>query len=342
MTDLNLEDAQSKCSETMEGRRDTAPSLLRALRHSGISVLYQSPDLVTLWGENIPNVWSQEDVAGKRDLDIFTAENAEKLSVAKRDILDTGERQLLELQFQGNAGPQWFDVWIDLDRDDDGPTHGIMMTAVETTEKKLREQTLRTLLREVSHRSKNLLAIIQSVASQTGRYSESIEGFIARFRGRLQSLASSQDLVTSSNWRGADLHDLALSQLGRYCADPDHNIRFHGKNPYLTPNAALHIGLALHELAVNSVSYGALRHSEGYVAVSVELDDAENPRSDIILTWRENINRDHPNQDRRFGSVALERVVPASLSGSAELTMTNTELTYKLVVPRANFELEYK
>ncbi|GHC76608.1 PAS domain-containing sensor histidine kinase [Limoniibacter endophyticus] len=340
MTDLKLETADSQTGVGLESTRDAAPSLLRSLRHSGISVLYQSPDLKTLWGENIPLVWTNESVVGKRDADIFSQENADKLLGLKQDVLRSGERQLIELQFYGKDGMQWFDIWIDLDRDDHGPIHGVVMTAIETTEKKLREQTLRTLLREVSHRSKNLLAIIQSVASQTGRYSESIEGFIARFRGRLQSLASSQDLVTSSNWRGADLHDLTLSQLSRYCADPDRNIRFTGKNPYLTPNAALHIGLALHELAVNSVSYGALRSSEGYVTLSVELSDKDNPQSDIVLTWDEKIRRDHPSQDRRFGSVALERVVPASLSGTAELRIDNSELVYRLIVPRNNFELD--
>lgn len=104
------------------------------------------------------------------------------------------------------------------------------------------------MLREVSHRSKNLLAIIQSIATQTGRYSGTIEGFLVRFRGRLQSMASSQDLVTSSNWRGANLHELVMGQVARYSADPSRAIRFAGTQPFLNPNAALHVGLALHNL----------------------------------------------------------------------------------------------
>ncbi|TGU42030.1 histidine kinase, partial [bacterium M00.F.Ca.ET.146.01.1.1] len=97
---------------------------------------------------------------------------------------------------------------IDADRSEAGEVQGVVTTMVETTEQKRREQTLKTLLREVSHRSKNLLAIIQSIATQTGRYSETLGDFLTRFRGRLQSLASSQDLVTSSNWRGAALREL--------------------------------------------------------------------------------------------------------------------------------------
>ena len=194
----------------------------------------------------------------------------------------------------------------------------MITTAIDVTDRKRREQTLRALLREVSHRSKNLLAIIQSIATQTGRYSDSIDSFLSRFRGRLQSLSSSQDLVTSSNWRGADLRELVTGQVGRYVADPVRHIRIEGANPYLNPNAALHIGLALHELAVNSVSYGALSKPDGFVTIRAEIDDGPA----LNLTWREAISqRKATAAEKRFGSVALERVVPASLNGSATLTI---------------------
>ena len=84
-------------------------------------------------------------------------------------------------------------------------------------------------MREVSHRSKNLLAIIQSIATQTGRYSDGITDFLTRFRGRLQSLASSQDLVTSSNWRGAALRELVSGQVGRYSSDLAQSLRLAGE-----------------------------------------------------------------------------------------------------------------
>ncbi|TIW04709.1 MAG: sensor histidine kinase, partial [Mesorhizobium sp.] len=69
----------------------------------------------------------------------------------------------------GSQGVRWFQLWVDADRGDAGEVLGVVTTMVETTEQKRREQTLKALLREVSHRSKNLLAIIQSIATQTGR-----------------------------------------------------------------------------------------------------------------------------------------------------------------------------
>jgi two-component sensor histidine kinase len=200
---------------------------------------------------------------------------------------------------------------------------------------------LKTLLREVSHRSKNLLAIIQSIATQTGRYSETVGDFLTRFRGRLQSLSSSQDLVTSSNWRGAALRELVFGQVGRYGGDPARSLRFNGVNPYLNPNAALHIGLAMHELAVNSVSYGALSRPDGFVEVTADLSAAATDKPAMSLTWSEAfVANDNQRTEKRFGSVALERVVPASLNGTATLEIAGDRLEYRLVVPHGNFETE--
>jgi len=325
----------------MAGIPDIGRSLLHALRNTGISVLYQDRDLQILWAQNLPNAWTTEDVTGKRDGDFLPAAQAEHLRAAKQAVLDTGEPESLEITVPDAGGARWFEVWMDADKDSQGTPLGVVTTAVDITEQKRREQTLKALLRELSHRSKNLLAIIQSIATQTGRYSGSIDSFLARFRGRLQSLASSQDLVTSSNWRGADLRELVMSQVGRYSNDAKHTVIFEGINPYLNPNAALHVGLALHELAVNSMNYGSLMRADGMVTVSANLIQDEHNQTVLSLTWKEKIGSTagHPGS-KRFGSVALERVVPTSLDGSASLTIADDMLRYELVVPGANFEIK--
>ena len=185
------------------------------------------------------------------------------------------------------------------------------------------------------------MAIIQSIATQTGRYSSSVDEFLARFRGRLQSLASSQDLVTSSNWKGADLRELVTGQVGRYSSDPARNVRYEGENPYLNPNAALHIGLALHELAVNSMRYGALSAPSGFVTVSATRGGPGEAGDGLSLSWTEKIDPSNASLHRkRFGSLALERVVPASLSGAAHLAIEADRLDYRLTIPAGSFELD--
>lgn len=320
---------------------DRGRSLYHALRNTGITVVYQDRDLRVLWTENIPAIWSAEKIVGKSDIDFLPAAQAELAVAAKREVLASCRPQHIEISIPHSDGSLWFDMWIDADKGADGEIQGLVTTAVDKTESKRREQTLKTLLREVSHRSKNLLAIIQSIATQTGRYSGTIDNFLARFHGRLQSLASSQDLVTSSNWRGADLQELVIGQVARYGSQSDNSVLFEGANPYLNPNAALHIGLALHELAVNSVSYGALARPGGVVSITAELEGPAQERPALSLTWTELI--DAPLDDlgeKRFGSVALERIVPRSLDGTATFTVDDNRLQYRLLVPNGNFEID--
>lgn len=311
-------------------------ALLHALHNAGISVLYQDREMKTVWARNMRAPWAVDTSDGNG---ILPAAQAERIGAAKRSVIASGNPEHLELSVPADDGVRWFQVWVDADHGDGEAVTGVVTTMVETTEQKRREQTLKTLLREVSHRSKNLLAIIQSIATQTGRYSDTLPGFLTRFRGRLQSLASSQDLVTSSNWRGASLRELVSGQVSRYGADPLRSLRFQGANPYLNPNAALHIGLAMHELAVNSVSYGALSRADGFVEVTADMTAADADEAALSLTWTEAIGaNDVRRSEKRFGSIALERVVPSSLNGTATLEIADGRLEYRLVVPHGNFE----
>lgn len=312
------------------------PMLSRAISNAGIIVLYQDRDLRFVWVEgNASSWWWSRSPVGLSEHGILPAAEADHVVAVKRRCIDQGTEQRIEIRVaDGGDGPRWFELWIDPHRDGSDAVVGLITTAVEITEQKHREQTLRALLREVSHRSKNLLAIIQGIASQTGRYSLSVDAFLERFRGRLQSLAESQDLVTSSNWRGARLRELVRGQVRRYVTDPGRSVRVEGIDPYLNPNAALHIGLALHELVVNSVSYGALASPTG----SVELSMQQTADGAIVLVWREAVPAGSSLAESRFGSVALERVVPASLNGQAVLQLDEKRLTYQLEVPKGSFE----
>lgn len=321
-----------------QGNQEMSRSLMRALRHTGISLIYQDSGLKVLWAQNIPPSWSKRDIVGMTDVDFLPPGEADRLIATKKAVLASGAPSNLDISVDAGKSLHWYEITIDADQAADGAINGLVTTAIDVTERKRREQTLRALLREVSHRSKNLLAIIQSIATQTGRYSDTIDGFLVRFRGRLQSLASSQDLVTSSNWRGADLRELVTSQVGRYVPKPTSHLLIEGINPYLNPNAALHIGLALHELTVNSVSYGALSKAYGMITIIAEQGDDGSFR----LVWREAIppGGSRTSSKRKFGSVALERVVPISLNGSATLSIGDAELEYKLTIPDGSFDLE--
>ncbi|WYL53793.1 sensor histidine kinase [Aminobacter sp. P9b] len=318
-------------------------AFFHASRNAGIAVLYQDRKLRTVWSHNLQPPWEEVIGGHGSDHNLLPAQQADRLVAAKKNAIATGSSGGLEISLADkSSGMRWFEICIDADRSARGQVQGVVVTVIETTEQKLREQTLKALLREVSHRSKNLLAIIQSIASQTGHYSTSVDGFLERFRGRLQSIASSQDLVTSSNWRGAGFRELVIGQVGRYSIDTGQAVRISGDDPYLNPNAALHIGLAVHELAVNSASYGALAHNGGYVEVTAVAAPDADGEVHMTVRWTEAIGPlpDSESRKKRFGSVALERVVPAALNGTAELEIGPDRLEYRLVMPKANFELE--
>jgi two-component sensor histidine kinase len=336
------EAAPSAWSYTPEQEGQICRGLLGVLPDLRLSVLFQDRTMTYVWAENVPETLRGRRIVGTTDEEILAPADAARLSVLKREVLASGRPARTDLVLQGATGPQHYEVRINAAHDAKGEIDGIITVLIDLTEQRRREQTLRTLLREVSHRSKNLLAIILSIATQTGRYSKTVDLFLARFRGRIQSLAASQDLVTSSNWRGASLYELILNQTARYTSDPEQSIRFSGFNPHLTPNAALHIGLGLHELVVNSVVHGALSQPGGEARVTAELVGDPPDSKAFILRWEEIVPDSRSAQlgERRFGSVALERVVPAAIDGTAHLSLEGRALTYELSVPASQFELQ--
>src|SRR5690349_12809116 len=211
----------------------------------------------------------------------------------------------------------------------------------EVTESRHREKVLKSLLRELSHRSINLLAIIQGIATQTARNTISLDSFLMKFRGRLQSLSNSQDLITDSSWRGAFLFELAEKQFAPYWPETSGSLPIFGINAHLTPNAAVHLGLALHELIVNSASYGAI--ASGATSITLNCREAEIAgRQAIELAWVEvlpNSGDVHEFSENSFGRTVLERVVPSSVNGKAELALVPGRIEYRLTIPETEFEI---
>ena len=115
-------------------------------------------------------------------------------------------------------------------------------------------------MREVNHRSKNLLAVVQSIAHQMARGADP-QTFAARFAERLAGLASCQDLLVRSHWKGVDLRRSSPSQLAHYQHLIGTRIHLAGEPVAFCANAAQNLGMALHELATNAAKYGALSGS---------------------------------------------------------------------------------
>ncbi|KQT82477.1 PAS domain-containing sensor histidine kinase [Aurantimonas sp. Leaf443] len=312
---------------------------LAALSNTDLAVFAQDSDLKYCWVFNAQNSWLAPAVAGIRDDDILPAGAAERSNRMKAEVLSTGRPLRFELAVPLGNATRWYDIRLNVDRNDAEEVLGVIGTSIDITDQKRREETLKTLLRELSHRSKNLLAIIQSLASQTARHTVTVPEFLVRFRGRIQSLSSSQDIVTDTDWRGADLMSLVVMQVERYAPDGMEQIHLDAVDVYLSPTASLHVGLALHELAVNAASYGSLSVPGGTVTIRawIEPRDGEDV---LLLEWREhNGPRVRTERDPRFGTSTLVRIVPNAVGGEAHLEYHSDGICYRLSVPQPQFEL---
>jgi two-component sensor histidine kinase len=192
-------------------------------------------------------------------------------------------------------------------------------TNLDITRRKEQENNIQFLLREVSHRSKNLLAIIQAMATQTGRSSRNYDEFQSRFSQRLQGMAASHDLLVSQNWEGADLAALVRAQLRPFAEESSGRIELTGPSLVLTPVAAQSIGMALHELATNATKYGALSGLQGKVVVSWQVLP-ESSGYKFQMTWQERGGPAvEPPARNGFGHLVFERMVKQALNASIAL-----------------------
>jgi PAS domain S-box-containing protein len=147
--------------------------------------------------------------------------------------------------------------------------------AEDVTDQKAHVEQVHLLMREINHRAKNMLSLVQAIARQTAAHD--IEDFVDRFTERIQALAANQDLLVRNEWQGVDVEDLVRAQLAHFADLVGSRIKVHGLSLCLNAAAAQAIGLALHELATNAGKYGALSVDAGRVEVGWRLTAMRSP-----------------------------------------------------------------
>ena len=198
-----------------------------------------------------------------------------------------------------------------------------------------REEQLRFTAHELGHRTKNLLAIVQAIASQVAQRSVDLQDFQTQFFERLHGLSRSLDLLTEEDGRGASISDLVRSQLQPFGEIDGVRVAVTGPAVFLNPEATRNIGLALHELASNATKHGALSAQEGTVTIDWQIapGDAAAPTC-LHLIWRErNGPAVVPPTRRGFGQVVLQRMTGQSLQGKVKHTFDAVGVRWTLEVP---------
>lgn len=227
-------------------------------------------------------------------------------------------------EFDWSAEEAWFTFCFSPLRLSDGSVAGFMDTVIESTATVRARNDLALLNRELSHRLKNTLAIVQSIAMQTLKDAEPQDAVNA-FRDRIQALGKAQDVLLNEGWSSVPLKEVAAQTLSPL--DGLSQIVLDGPPITLGSRSTVMLSLILHELATNAAKYGALSVPDGCVDLKWAVEDEK-----VHLSWRE---RDGPPvvqpARRGFGSRLIERGFG---SGSTVTTrFERTGVAIDIVVP---------
>ncbi len=225
-------------------------------------------------------------------------------------------------------------------RDDDGRISGMLDTVIETTEKVRTQQQGRLVNAELAHRIQNTLAVVGSIADQTFRNSASLEEARGTFAQRLKALGQAQHVLTQSSWISAPMAAIIEATLTPHSTAPG-EICSQGPLVHLSARQALSLSMAIHELATNSMKYGALSVPGGEVAVRWVLEPIEGDDC-LSLSWVESGGpKVIPPRRRGFGSRLIEQVLAADFGGKVSLSYAPEGLRFELQTKLSNLGPEH-
>jgi PAS domain S-box-containing protein len=243
-------------------------------------------------------------------------EQAERLRQAVAAAAKT-EDSRFDLPVDHEEGRKVFDVWIRPLVSAYGEPNHLVASAVDVTARYESEETQRLLMRELDHRMKNTLQVIQAIVRRTARSHATVDKFEQSLLGRVNAMSRAHELLAQEHWLGADIGTILREEMSNF--DPGNAIDLEGPNVRLSPKAALSFALVAHELGTNASKYGALSSPSGRVAIRWHVDrNGGEPR--LVLQWRESGGPAvRPPDERGFGSMLIERSIAYELDGDAKL-----------------------
>jgi PAS domain S-box-containing protein len=326
-------DLESRVAERTKDLDRVTARFQAALHGAKVYVSSQDRDLRYIAVSEPMLGLAARDIIGRTDDEILPRESRAEIVALKRRALETGIPADAELRIGNGPAALRYDFHVEPLLDPSGKVIGVTSAAVDITERHKSEEHLRLLLRELTHRSKNLLAVIQAMARQTARHAASTEAFLDQFGARLQALATSHDLLVRESWHGVSLDELIRSQLDPHLDGKEDRVLIAGEGVLLKPEVAQSLGLALHELAANAEKFGALSVPDGRVSIEWR----RVPQSDgeaVELLWAESGGPNvAPPPRRGFGTLVLEGNLPRSLDAAVDLAFAEDGVRCRILIP---------
>ena len=212
-----------------------------------------------------------------------------------------------------------------------GPTR-ILGNNVDITERKELEDHKNTLISELDHRVKNVLATVSTIASRTQETSRSMAEFVAALDGRIKSMAITQELLSRRRWQGIPLAQLVRHELAPYATAG--NTRTDGPDVVLSAEASQTLAMVLHELATNAAKFGAMSVIAGRVSVRWSLQRNGHAEGWLCINWEESGGPPVvPPTGSGFGTSVVRELIPYELGGNVELEHPNEGVRCRLQIP---------
>ena len=221
-------------------------------------------------------------------------------------------------------------------RDAEGRATRAAAVMKDVSAEKQAEELQTLLIREVDHRARNALAVVQAMLRLTPAEGPEARRFAASLEGRVAAMARAHTLLSRDRWVGAELRELAEAELAPYGADGE-RARLDGPPVLLVPEAAQPAGMVLHELATNAAKYGALSRPAGRVEVSWR--PSAGPAGGLLVEWRESGGPalDAPPTRTGFGTRLVTRTV-RQLGGEAAMDWAAEGLRCSFTIPADRFQ----
>lgn len=204
----------------------------------------------------------------------------------------------------------------------------------DITARKEREQHIRFIMRELSHRTKNVLAVVQAMAWQTARTTDDAQEFKERLSQRVEGLSRSIDLLVRHQWEGVGVEELVRNQLAPFLDEACNRLELNGPPLVLEPNGAQDLGLVLHELATNASKYGALSAPTGRIVVGWGIaNGGDNTEPMFHMRWNEEGGPTVSTPERTgFGGTVIRDVMAKTHHASIDVSFAPEGLAWRLEV----------
>jgi PAS domain S-box-containing protein len=273
-----------------------------------------APDTFTITPDNVKTLLHPED--------------SQKLQIGMDQVLQRGEAYQTEFRVRQPSGDlRWCIGTAAPSVDGSGRIVRVSGVTVDITDRKEAEDRQALLAREVDHRAKNALALVQSIVRLTR--ANSIASYTTAVEGRIKALSRAHTILSHARWQGADLGGLVEEELAPYRSSDADKIVTLGPTVVLEPATAQTLALALHELATNAAKYGALSSISGKVKLTWELQPGN-----LVLHWRE-VGGPPPQQPAMpgFGTRIITASIERQLGGQTMFDWRADGLQCILTVP---------